>query len=395
LDDTKKPGPRDISDLKARLGLKKQTGVMPAVVPNTTPAQGQPAATGPGSVPAPIPSPTSRAVPAPFGTPEPPAAPAAPPDPRRDPFAQQQAANLAAFYGVGQVLPGSSEGVSDAPISKPKPWGQIGVFVIAGGLLFGVGNACGRIYSSRVEFNQTIDQAGRIREEVDSLAKQLNKIADVINASKETQKGNVDFEMTQALGALELKKPDTQKIFHTNYMHFEDPAIERLFTYYDHTIQLYDQITLHAKKTDADKDAINNYVKNGAGKGDKNYGVTLDLTGAIPLAHFVELGSPVCPQPDQTDCPPAQLKGFKYRMDSGGAWGDKPIKGKPGDTVTPIQPSALFKSVAAGNPDILAYKDYIRRIVSIKGLAGSLVAEQKDVLGDLKKSAERPKVFTF
>jgi hypothetical protein len=394
LDENKKPGPRDISDLKARLGLKKA-----APAPNTTPAQGQPQAA------APLPSPTgaaagpkARAIPSPFAQPEPPpepAAPAAPPDPRRDPFAMQQAANLAAFYGIGQALPGSADSVSAEPLSKPKPWGIIGLFAIVGVVVFGLGNACGRIYQSRAEFNITIDQAGQIREEVDRLSKQLNKVAEVLNASKETQKGNPDFDMSAALGAMDLKKPDTQKIFHTNYMHFEDPAIERLFNYYDHTIQLYDQITLHAKKTDADKAAIQSYMANGAGKGNKNYAVVIDATGGITLANFAELGSPVCPDPAQTDCPPAQLKGFKYRFDSGGAWGEKPTKGKPTDIVIPIKPSALFGSVAAGNPDILAYKDYLRRVVTIKALAGELMAEQKDVLGDLKKTAERPKVFVF
>ncbi len=340
-----------------------------------------------------------RSIPSPFGQPEPPppaAAPAAPPDPRRDPFAQQQAANLAAFYGIGQQLPGTGDSVSAEPLSKPKPWGLIGLVGGVGFVLFVIGNWSGRIYESRAEFNMTIDQAGQIRTEVDRLAKQLTTIADTINNSKETQKGNPDFEMTAALAAMDLKKPDTQKLFHTNYMHFEDPAIERLFNYYDHTIQLYDLITTHSKKSDADKEAIQNYMKNGAGKGDKNYAVVLELNGALPLAKFAELGSPVCPNPDQTDCPPAQLKGFKFRYDSGGAWGEKPIHGKPGETVTPIEPSALFKTIAAGNPDILAYKDYVRRVVTIKGLAGGLMAEQKDVrIADLTKTASRPKVFTF
>jgi hypothetical protein len=400
LDDNKKPGQRDISDLKARLGLKK-TAAMPAVTPAGTPQQPQ----APQGIPAPIPSAGSgpsagpSSIPSPFGQPAPQPqaapAPAPPPDPRRDPFAQQQAANLAAFYGVGQVLPGSAEGVSDAPLSKPKPWGRIGFVVGLCAIVFGVGNACGRIYGSRVEFNRTIDQAGQIREEVDKLSKQLNNIADTINASKATQQSQPDFDMSKKLGDLDLKKPDSQKIFHTNYMHLEDVAIERLFTYYDHTIKLYDLITLHAKKTENDKEAIENYMKNGAGKGDKNYGVTLDFTGAIPLAHFVEVGTPVCATPDKTDCNANELKGFKYRSDSGGSWADKPVKGKPGEIVVPMQKSPLFTSVAAGNPDILAYKDYLRRVIEIKGMAGGLVAEQKDVITDLKRAAERPKVFTF
>ena len=402
MEDNKKPGQRDISDLKARLGLKK-TSAMPAVTPAGIPQTQAP------NIPAPIPSSGSgpsasnqgSSIPSPFGRPEPQAqpqaapAPAPPPDPRRDPFAQQQAANLAAFYGVGQVLPGSGDSVSDAPLSKPKAWGSIVVVTGLCLVVFGVGNACGRVTTARVEFNRTIENSGQIREEVDKISKQLNGVADTINVSKLTQQGQPDFEMTKKLGDLDLKKPDTQKIFHTNYFHLEDVAVERLFTYYDHVIALYDLITLHAKKTDNDKDAIESFMKNGAGKGDKNYGVTLDFTGAIPLAHFVEVGTPVCNDPAKTDCNANELKGFKFRSDSGGAWAEKPVKGKPTEIVVPMQKSPLFGSVAAGNPDILAFKDYLRRVIDIKSRAGALVAEQKDVIADLKRASERPKVFTF
>jgi hypothetical protein len=238
-------------------------------------------------------------------------------------------------------------------------------------------------------------QAGGIRDEVDRIAKQLTKIADTINSSKPTQQGQPDFEMAEALGGLELKKPDTQKIFHTNYAHFEDASIERLFQYYNKTIELYSAIEEHTRKTKNEKPNIESYMKNGATKGEgKRYGVTVDTNGPLPMATFVELGNPVCPSPEQTDCPPAQLK-FKYRVDSGGGWGERPVKGAQGAIVTPIQPSALFKNVAAGDPDILAFKDYLRRIVTIKSLAQTLTVEQKEVLKDLQKIADRPKLFTF
>ena len=108
MDDNKKPGQRDISDLKARLGLKKNTAAMPAVTPPA--AQRSPAQAGAATVAESAGRRPTRADSVavrrqPRACPAP-AAPAAPPDPRRDPFAQQQAANLAAFYGVGQVLPG-------------------------------------------------------------------------------------------------------------------------------------------------------------------------------------------------------------------------------------------------------------------------------------------------
>jgi hypothetical protein len=405
LDDNKKPGQRDISDLKARLGLKK-TAAMPAAQPSPTPPHGQPAAPLPSPYGQPQshhndspPAPTPRAIPSPFGQParpEPAPQPAAPPDPRRDPFAQQQAANLAAFYGIGQTLPGDASGVDAAPITRPKAWGTMLTIGIAAVVALGVGNACGRISAARVEFNHTIDSAGQIREEVDKLAKQLNGVADALNASTLTRQNQPDFDMSKKLGDLDLKKPDQQKLFHTNYYHFEDIAIDRLFNYYNDTIRLYDAIALHAKRSETDRQAIEAGAKAATNaKAEKNYGVIVNQEGGLMLATFAEVGSPECQQPDKTDCPANELKGFKYRTDAAQSFGSRPIKGAPTSIIIPLKKSPLFGEVAAGNPDVLAYKSYLERVVEIKRLALELTAKQKEVTGDLKKMAEKSKVFTF
>jgi hypothetical protein len=395
LDENKKPGQRDISDLKARLGLKKTAASMPAVNP-----QGQPV---PAPVPAPPgaepPSPAARqAIPSPFGQPAaaPAPAPAAPPDPRRDPFAQQQAANLAAFYGIGQALPGDANSVEATPISRPKAWGTIATIGIAAAVALGVGNACGRITTARVEFNRSIDAAQSIKEEVDLLAKNLNNVADTLNASKLTAQNQPDFDMAAKLGALDLKKPDQQKIFHTNYYHFEDVAIDRLLNYYNSTIKLYDAITKHAKRTENDKQAIENGAKaNTTAKSEKNYGVIINPEGGLMIGAFAEVGSPICTQEGKTDCGANDLKGFKFRTDPNQSWGERPVKGNPTQVIIPIKKSPLFNEVAAGNPDILAFRDYIGRLAEIKLLAAELTASQKEVQKDLQKVADKPKVFTF
>jgi hypothetical protein len=394
LDDPKKPGQRDISDLKARLGLKK-TAAMPAAQPAAAPQASTPSPVA-QSPSGPTAAPAQRAIPSPFGQPAPAPQPAAPPpDPRRDPFAQQQAANLAAFYGVGQVLPGSAESVSDAPISKPKPWGRIAFFGLVGAVAFGVGNACGRITNARVEFNRTIDQSGQIREEVERIQKQLSTITDKINGSALTRSGGVDLALAKDLGDLDLKKPDQQKLFHTNYSHLEDIAIDRLFNYYNHSIMLFDLITLHAKKTDNDSEAIQRAAQSSSKGGEKNYGVILQAQGGLQVAEFVEMGNPTCPDPAKTDCAPNEWKGFKYRVDAGGGWGERPLKGAINSIVMPLHKTPLFNTVAAGNPDILALRDYGRRMDEIKALLGALAKDQKEVLGDMKRASERPKVFTF
>ncbi len=390
--DDKKPGQRDISDLKARLGLKKTQASMPAQSPQGTPPAGQPAMSPPPPVGG------QRAIPSPFGQPEPQAAPepapAPPPDPRRDPFAQQQAANLAAFYGIGQSLPGDASSVGDQSAAKPKGTGRLIVGLLIVGVGFGVGNACGRVSTGRQEFNRATEQAAYIRDEVDRLAKQLNSITDLLNTPA-TLKGNIDLEVSKKLGELDLKKPDQDKLFRINFSQLSDVAMQRLFTYYNHTIVLYDDLTLHSKKTEADKDSLEAFVKNGAKTENKNFGVITEQQGPLTLAKMVEVGKPVCSDPAKTDCGANDLAAFEYRLDAGSAWGKRPVKGKPGEIVMPLQQTPLFKTIAGGGSDVLAVKDYARRIAAIRSIASSLSAEQKEVLTDIKKIADRPKIIAF
>jgi hypothetical protein len=403
--DDKKPGPRDISDLKARLGLKKTAAGMPAVAPNATAQSGQAPQGAQGDVPAPprrdpfAPPPPVAGPPPPFGRAEPPPPqPAPPPDPRRDPFAAQQAAaaaNLAAFYGLGQTLPGSADATSAEPITKPKMWSRLLPVLLVGVVLFGVGNACGSISTKRSQFNETTAQAAQIRDEAEKISKQVSQVIETLSSTPAARKGDIDLDVTTRLGQLDLKKPDTMRIFHTNYASLDPIIVERLFTYYDNTIKLFDMIQSHAKKSENDKDAIQRYLTSGAGKSDKNYGVVVEPQGGLMLAKFVEVGSPVCTDPAKTDCNANELKGFKYRLDSGAGWGERPVKGRPEAIVMPIQQTPLFKSIAAGNPDVLAVKDYARRMAEIRALAGILSNGQKDVLSDLKKAAEREKLLAF
>jgi hypothetical protein len=385
LDDNKKPGQRDISDLKARLGLKK-TAAMPAASPQAgqpAPVAGQPASSG---------APSS--IPSPFGQPQQPAAqpaPQPPPDPRRDPFATAQAANLAAFYGIGgQALPGDASGVDAKPISKPKPWGRLAVYAVAGAVVFGVGSSCGAIYKSRVEFNKTIDQSAQIRDEVIATGKQTEKIREAITGNRE--KGIAGI--AEAMGGLDLKKPDQQKLFRTNYKELEDVAVDRLMSYYNHTILLYDLVRQHASRTDNDKDAIKRGLDAAARGTNKRYAVVVKQQGGLNVATFAELGAATCGA-GKEDCQPADISGFKYRTDANQSWGERPLKGAVYAVIVPMEPSPLFATVAAGNPDVLAARDAEGRMKNILDLLSILAAEEKEVKKDMERAAGRQRVFTF
>ncbi len=389
MDENKKPGQRDISDLKARLGLKKGAAA---------PAGGAPSV-GSGTGPQPI-APSSggtgphETVSAPFAS----GAAAQPTanDPRRDPFGQQQAANLAAFYGINQAMPGTADAASDTNLSQNK--GGTRALIIVGAAVLGliIGQSFGRIFSERLEFNASIDQAEKLNTEVQRIEKHVSEIIAAVTTSTQKSHGGVDTDLAATLGGLVPKdKPDTLLLFHSNYAHMDPVAVDRLFTYFNDATVLFREIESHKNATLADKETINSAAKSIEEKNKKKYAIILDLSKPVGLSQLVELGDVVCNTPGQKDCNAAELKGFQYRVASSGNWSERPAKGKPEQVVYPLQPTPFFESILSGNPDVLVLRDYGRRMQSIGKLASEIDAVQKQVVADMKKSAERPRLFAF
>src|SRR5258706_3524520 len=129
-------------------------------------------------------------------------------------------------------LPGTDDGTAAAPIEKPKPWGRIITTLLLASATLGAGYVGGRSCAGRENYNMTIGQAADIMAECEKIQKKLNQINDRINASADAAKGNPDTQLAKDLGSLDLKEPENQKIFHTNYYFLEDLAIDRLFNYY-------------------------------------------------------------------------------------------------------------------------------------------------------------------
>ncbi|MCS6914315.1 MAG: hypothetical protein NZ890_13855 [Myxococcota bacterium] len=397
--DNEKKGPRDISDLKARLGLKKQPGGIPAPVPAPTgvpPAVAPPPASVPPAVRG-IPAPA--AVPPPPGFVPPPEPAPPPPDPRRDPFAAQQAAaaaSLAAFYGVGQVLPGDASAVQAEPIRKPKPWPLIGGGIAIGVLSLGLGYASGSISVSRSDYNATTEQAARIRDEVSKIQKQVKEVA-LLVLSKELAQGGVNFQIIEKLRDIDLKEPEvTVKLFKTNYYSFEPSTVQQLFTYYNDVVLLARQLQRHTALTLNDRESIDKFLKASAagGKTDKRLGVILDYSQKLPMAQLVELvTAPICPG-GAADCQPQDMK-LGFRTSTGGAVQTRPVKGRPQETVFPLTPTELQTQLLSGDPNLLAFEAYRRRHREIVETLARLGDVEKQLTQSLKKRAEQPKLWTL
>ncbi len=401
--DNDKKGPRDISDLKARLGLKKQGGAAPGPVPAPVPH-----ASGgfPAALPRPAQAPLHAAlsgIPAPSAVPPPPGFPrpqeaAPPPDPRRDPFAAQQAAvaaNLAAFYGGGGALPGDANAVQGEQLEKkanlPLILGGIGAAVV----MFGVGYAGHSILAGRADYNDTTDQAAKVRDEVVKMQKSVSE-AQVLLQEANKERGAVNFGSIKKIKDLDKADPDlSRSLFHTNYYSFDPPTIQQLFNYYNDVLVLTRLMQEHTQRTLNDQDGLEKFFKAGAGKSEKRLGVVLDYSQKTPFSQVVELTSaPFCPDPKQTDCQPAEMK-IRFRATTGGGSSERPLKGRPQEAVFPMTPTELQQQLLTGDPNMLAYEGYIRRTKAISETLIRIKEEEKVLVGSLEKRAKEAKLFTL
>ncbi len=406
--DNTKQGPKDITDLKARLGLKKAGGGpgapgAGAPAPFPTPIGGvAPPVVRPGQVPLPAalappagPGAQPGAIPPPPGFTPPPEP--AQPDPRRDPYAAQQAAvaaNLAAFYTAGGELPGDAGSVKQEP-KRPKPWPIIGAAAGAGALFFFIGWAIGNISVSRNDYNITTEHAGRIRDQVDKLHKQIEKVKDALKGIKISDKEPPNFAAIEKLAELDFKEPDmTRDLFHTNYFSFEPPVVQQLFSYYTDATQLGKQLAEHSTRTLKDRETIEKYLKANKDKPERNIGVIFDYSGKIPAAQLVETVGSECADAKDENCPLEDRK-VRFRTSLGGDVQRRPLKGLPKDIVVGFNPTELQRQVMNGDPGLLAFRDYVRRTAAMIQTLGRLAETEKQLLEGLKKRASQPALFTL
>lgn len=410
-----KQGPKDITDLKARLGLKKQGGGpgAPAPGPVAAPFPGAPAALAGAAAPKPAGVPVPAAIagpPAPMGgppgaippppgfTPPPEAAPAQA-DVRRDPYAAQQAAvaaNLAAFYGRGEPLPGDGDAVKqDAP--KAKPWAIVAAAVGAGLFMGGVGWAVGNISVSRNDYNITTEHAARIRDQVEKIHKQVEKVKDAIKDIKPTpnEREMPNFAAVEKLGEIDFKEPDmTRDLFHSNYFSFEPTTVQQVFNYYADTTALAKQLAEHVNRTQKDRETIEKFIKANKDKPDRQLGVIFDYSNKIPSAQLVETVGSECPDQKDENCPIDERK-VRFRTSLGGEVQKRPLKGLPKDIVVGFNPTELQKQMMSGDPGLFAFRDYLRRTFAMFETMKRINETEKQLIEGLKKRANQPKLFAL
>lgn len=278
-------------------------------------------------------------------------------------------------------------------------------------IFLGVGYAGGKVSGARMLYNRTIEDASRIKDEVEKIVGYNKKIVQAIVTTRQRNKAEKQFpydgELIEEMEGLlvrnspELLNKQQQRLFQTNYAMMKDNIVTNLFKYYNGSIRLADEIKLFLQQTKQNKSLIETYVKETGTTAQRNYGIVLyEDKGTYFLGSVVEVGMPVCKDKNAKpgQCPAGQLAGFNVRT-GGGNFSMRPgkeIKNKAiSDFVIPIVPDQNWKQLIVGKKGYLAYKQYVAGLRNIQMVSAWLTSIEGKLVLALTSESKRKKIFTF
>lgn len=418
----KKPGgARDISDLKARLGLKKGGGpaaAPPGARPKSTTGSAPPPSGG--AIPPPMGA-RAAAVPAPPGVRPPPGA--APPrqepavvipDAKQDPFGAMSAMAAASTATAAPDFVIVNDGAPIEAVGKETSgarWAKLtGMFLVP--LVVGV--IIGQIGSGAKIYNKTIDSATQINEQVRKVNKDLQTLRDLLYTHKIHGANNAGYKLADAelTAALEefyktLEMPNMEVVFESYLYEMDAATVGQTLSFFTDYKNLYLEVKDHAEKAKNDAKALE-FAEERARTigGPSRFAVYIELPkqgdDSAPITtHFVELGDPICANgnPNPAGCD-GQPQGFMYRPDETGPWGKMELATKSNLGVKRLMPlgftsSPVMNNLFTGGGPSYAAVGYDRRITDIDARVDDLMNRGKELQKALTSTASKGKKFTF
>ncbi len=383
----KRTGARDISELKARLGLNKKS----------------PSGARGGAVPPPG---AQRSIPAPPGA-QPPQ-----PDPSSDPFGAMNAAAASR----AQQQPASPEfvivndGQPVESVETSKRMLQIGK--IAGialvPLVFGV--VVGQISSSAKSYNHTIDDALRVRDDVRVVGRGLVDVQTALFVGKERGPGGNaylphDEDLVNELDQLEVVEPNPEVAYRSYLYELEPQLVSQVFSFYTDTQKLYEDLSDHVRQSRNDARLLQHAEDELSELTQFSYGAYVQLPEddaagpeALPRIEVVEIGQPVCEDGRPRPACPGAPRGFQYRPDPSGPWGQMELAGPGGiedRNLMLLRENPMLRSFVAGPEESLASHAYLQRLADLEERIEDLI-ERRGIIEDrLTAWGNQSKRFTF
>ena len=381
MSDSKQKGNRDISDLKARLGLKKGAAA---------PATGQTRSNGTGGV---VPPPGVN-LPPPPGMQQQPAAPAVP-NAHDDPFG---AMNAMAAHGNVQRAPEIvivNDGKPVENVGHQSMGRRIATIAIPGVIALVVGVAIGKIGQGASTYNASLGDVKAILGDktspstVTNLKQSLSGLDTLLDEAKSKNQFRPDSALDKQLDTV-VKQLDVKSeiVFRAKQNALDAEVSGQILSFYAGVAEVKAMIDLHMKSAKFDDMAFKkNKEKQEAGElkdtenamlaGQFRYGILVQAPTENDKVDFgaklVELGPPVCGGKIASSgkCPEGESpSGFTYRAEPGGAFiqGDLASGGSdsvPTKKLVLILPGGVRDSLVKGADGVASEAYYQRRLKAI------------------------------
>lgn len=411
MSDQKKP--RDIKDLKARLGRTIAPGTQKAPVmppgggPIAPPPIGAPPLTassggiapppmmsgGPGSVLGP------QVAPPPFAQPAP-----APPPPPRDPFAAQKGSESVHPREVHIVF--DDKPVSDAEVGR-KTRGRffiVGAIVGVVGLVIGYG--AGSMMSTRKLYNMAVRDGKDVNQVVNEASDTVNKAKRLVDTAMQNaaprgagKQPAVDYATIEALRG--LKKPLNADAFaRKNYSVFNPTTVDSLFVYYNNINMAWDKFqTLAARVLPERNRAELDRAATAAGETvSTQYGLVPFTTEGLFGGGLVYVVVPPAPTTAPGEDPPPPPTKVMVSDRPGGRTVERTIYSGEDLNTTPDNYVILIDGSRSGGvlgQRASAFLDYVRQIRELQDLLQKTVETQGQLTTSLSEIARLEEQFTI
>ena len=391
---SKKPGAKDISDLKARLGLKKS---------GAAPAKGGGLAAPPGARGGVIPAPPGAQPPRPHI-----------PDAKDDPFG---AMNAMAAHAQVQAAPQIIVVNDGAPVEQVRRKANMRLAILAGVALVPLilGIMVGKISAGGKQYNRAIEDAGKIRDDAKKVRDGLIGVSQVLANAKLRGKNTFvpgDAKLTAELEALPPIAPNIEVVFNSFLYDLSPELVAATLSFYVDTIGLNEMLKAHVLAAKADEKVLKEGMANLGGFDPRGYGAVLSIPSEDEQKagnkyvglKMVQIGTPVCEgekTPSEQGCGSKAVSGFRYRPDELAPWNVKKVATADapdamGDSLVLLHAgSKVLQQLVKGGKATVAEASYAERVNKIEERVNQLIELEKGIETRLNNKANEGKRFTF
>lgn len=392
----KRPGARDISDLKARLGLKKG-GAKAAPESGVAPPPGIQRK-----------KPGSTHIPAPPGASNPTPYPTQTPSASDDPFGAMNS-----MAGAPKTAPDIVV-VNDGNVERIAEQGK-GRFVKLAALMLiplVVGAIIGKIGQSANVYNSVIEDAKTISDDIKKTRSQIDSVRNTLLTAKERGAGGQGFllndaKLTTDLSALEAIPLEREaQVYGSNLYSLPDTVVAEILGFYADVRFLNESVKAHVDKSTVDAKVIASADEEAKKLNPLGFAGLLNLPkdgGGAATVSIVQIGQMVCEDGSvKPNCGGARPKGFQYRVDQNSATtGTKNLAAISGENVSgnsllPIDTNGtIFKQLIRGGEASVAETAYMKRVNALETLTQTLLERGKVIQEVMNKKATESKKFSF